>query len=388
MPYWKLEHDGGGSVSPNARVVVRLFDIGGGNYFKGFILKTSAGTLTVKDATNTQAVAVSACDGAIGHVSAADKYEVDAYLDLPSTTGTVTVTAEVVFSKMRVSLLTLDIEVVEGLTQVGEDIDGSYNFKLGYSVSMNTDGTKMAVGAPWAPVNGDPHAGYVHVFQYDESASPAWQKMGTGIPGGVGYGEQRGHMVSISGDGTRVASIGKYESGTADRQRLKVHQWNSESQSWTDMPGLYIGHEPPFYAAAMSRDGERVSAVVYGYPGYDLLVFEVDSGGTWSQVGSKMNFAREGMSETESYGAVAMSADGNRLVVGFPAGTNYGMMRVYELASDGSTWGQTGGDIDGEFTDSPGKGYLGKFGRSVAISADGSRVVAGATGYMAPNVDR
>ena len=54
---------------------------------------------------------------------------------------------------MRVSLLTLDIEVVEAWTQVGEDIDGSYNFKLGYSVSMNTDGTKMAVGAPWAPVN-------------------------------------------------------------------------------------------------------------------------------------------------------------------------------------------------------------------------------------------
>ena len=113
MPYWKLEHDGGGSVSPNARVVVRLFDIGGGNYFKGFILKTSAGTLTVKDATNTQAVAVSACDGAIGHVSAADKLEVDAYLDLPSTTGTVTVTAEVVYSKMSVAELTLDIEVVE-----------------------------------------------------------------------------------------------------------------------------------------------------------------------------------------------------------------------------------------------------------------------------------
>jgi hypothetical protein len=396
--YWKLEHDGGGSVSPNARVVVRLLsaDI---IPFKGFILKTSAGTLAVKDATNTQAVSASACDGAIGHNGAIGKYEVEAYLDLPSTTGTVTVTAEVVQSKMSVALLTLDIEVVEAWTQVGDDIDGSGAFKLGYSVSMNTDGTRMAVGAPGkpcadnecsggAPTNGDPNAGYVHVFQYDETASPVWQKMGTGIPGlnGLTDSEQRGHMVSISGDGTRVASIGKYESGTAERQRLKVHQWNSESQSWTDMPGLYIGHEPPFYAAAMSRDGERVSAVVYGYPGYDLLVFEVDSGGTWSQVGSKMNFAREGMFET-SYGAVAMSADGNRFVVGFPAGTNYGMMRVYELASDGSTWGQTGGDIDGEFTSSPGKGYLGKFGRSVAISADGSRVVAGATGYMAPSVD-
>ena len=338
--YWKLEHDGGSAVSPNDRVVVRLFDVGGGGYpFKGFILKTSAGTLAVKDTTNTAETGM--CAGAIGHTSAADKLEVEAYLDLPSTTGTVTVTAEIVYTKSFVSLLTLDIEVVEAWTQVGDDIDGSGAFKLGYSVSMNTDGTRMAVGAPGkpcadnecsggAPTNGDPNAGYVHVFQYDETASPVWQKMGTGIPGlnGLTDSEQRGHMVSISGDGTRVASIGKYESGTADRQRLKVHQWNSESQSWTDMPGLYIGHEPAFYAAAMSRDGERVSAVVYGYPGYDLLVFEVDSGGTWSQVGSKMNFVRQGMFETEvkarsSHGAVAMSADGNRLVVGFPDGTNY-----------------------------------------------------------------
>jgi len=49
--------------------------------------------------------------------------EVEAYLDLPSTTGTVTVTAEIVQSKTFVSLLTLDIEVVEPWTQVGDDID-------------------------------------------------------------------------------------------------------------------------------------------------------------------------------------------------------------------------------------------------------------------------
>ena len=104
-------------MSPNARVLVRLCDkelcedVSCGYLFKGFIFKTSAGTLTVKDATNTQAV--SACDGAIGHTSADEKCYVDAYLDLPSTTGTVTVTAEIVQSKMQVSLLTLDIEVID-----------------------------------------------------------------------------------------------------------------------------------------------------------------------------------------------------------------------------------------------------------------------------------
>ena len=62
--HYKLEHDGGSSVSPNARVVVRLYEPNGcGFLFKGFILKTSAGTLTVKDAMQTKTV--SACDGAI-----------------------------------------------------------------------------------------------------------------------------------------------------------------------------------------------------------------------------------------------------------------------------------------------------------------------------------
>ena len=115
-------------MNPNDRVVVRLYDLGGGAYpFKGFIFKTSAGTLTVKDSANTQAV--SACDGAIGHKFAADdKSEVEAYLDMPSTTGTVTVTVEIVELKMYVYKLTLDIEVTEPLeawTQVGDDIDGS-----------------------------------------------------------------------------------------------------------------------------------------------------------------------------------------------------------------------------------------------------------------------
>ena len=150
MGYWKLGHDGGITASPDDRVVVRLYNTNGcapGNsvQFKGFILKTSAGTLTVKDAMQTKTV--SACSGAIGHTSPAGKCEVEAYLDMPSTTGTVTVTAEVVYSKMSVTKLTLDIEVVEAWPQVGDDIDGSGGpQRLGYSVSMNTDGTRIAIG--------------------------------------------------------------------------------------------------------------------------------------------------------------------------------------------------------------------------------------------------
>ena len=107
--YWALEHDGGNTVSTNDRVVVKLYDEDGIYPFKGYILKTSAGTLTAK---SSHAAAVSACTGAIGHTESSGKTVAEAYLDLPSSEGTVTVTAEVVYSKTWVSKLTLDIEVV------------------------------------------------------------------------------------------------------------------------------------------------------------------------------------------------------------------------------------------------------------------------------------
>ena len=104
LGYWKLEHDGDNTVSTNDRVVVKLYDYMGSYPFKGFILKTSAGTLTAK---SSHAAAVSACDGAIGHTESSGKHVAEAYLDLPSSEGTVTVTAELVASKTSVYKLTL-----------------------------------------------------------------------------------------------------------------------------------------------------------------------------------------------------------------------------------------------------------------------------------------
>ena len=104
--YWKLEHDGGNTASPNDRVVVKLYE----EHQKfdwpiqGFILKTSAGTLTAK---SSNAAAVSACAGAVGHTDSSGKQVAEAYLDLPSSEGTVTVTAELVASKTSVYKLTL-----------------------------------------------------------------------------------------------------------------------------------------------------------------------------------------------------------------------------------------------------------------------------------------
>jgi hypothetical protein len=358
-------HDGGSAVSPNDRVVVRLFDVGGGGYpFKGFILKTSAGTLAVKDSANTAETGM--CAGAIGHTSAADKLEVEAYLDLPSTTGTVTVTAEIVQSKGFVSLLTLDIDVVEPWTQVGDDIDGAVEGeKFGWSVSMNTDGTRMAVGAPKSSSILDYYEGYLRVYQYDQTTA-VWQQMGADIEGTAGS-EERGKTVSISGDGTRVASCG------TSGMLFMVHEWDVDSQSWVSMSGLPShGGDTHQWTFAISSDGKRV-ACVNPVAYMKLTVFE-ETGGTWSRVGNTPALSG-------SPWAVALSANGNRVVVSVPSG-DYGKVLVYELDSGGTMdWEQMGGVIDGDSG-----AYYGHFGKSVAISADGSRVVAGAPGYNNGNM--
>ena len=72
--------------------------------------------------------------------------------------------------------------------------------------------------------------------------------------------------------------------------------------------------------------------------------------------------------------SVAMSGDGTRIAIGAMMndginGTDSGHVRVYDW--DGSSWVQTGNDIDGEAADD-------QSGYSVAMSSDGTRIAIGA----------
>jgi photosystem II stability/assembly factor-like uncharacterized protein len=258
-------------------------------------------------------------------------------------------------------------------TLVGDDVDGSTDDYLGYSVSMNLDGKRMAVGAYYSSLYED-YGGYVRVFQYDQT-NTAWQQMGADIiPSALG--EKRGMMVSMSGDGMRVASIGNHHDNSDTSGLVKVHEWNSDSQSWTLMSGFDSTSKP--YVVALSADGTRVAFIHYAFPGYYLSVYELGSDETWSQVGNKLNFIHQELSH-----AVALSKNGNRVVLGFPtvAGSDLGYIQVYELDSSETTWTKIG-EIEGD-SGAP----AGAFGNSVAISADGSRVVVGAPGVWVPALE-
>lgn len=95
--------------------------------------------------------------------------------------------------------------------------------------------------------------------------------------------------------------------------------------------------------------------------------------GQWKQMGNDINGEA---SEDYSGYAVAMSRNGRRVIIGAPMndgnGDESGHARVYEW--NGSSWKHMGADIDGEDYRYGGE----RFGISVSISRNGSRVVIGA----------
>jgi hypothetical protein len=259
-------------------------------------------------------------------------------------------------------------------TKVGADIDGeTYNDNSGSSVSMSSNGTRVAIGATGNDGNGS-NSGHVRV--YAESGG-TWTKVGQDIDGEAA-GDQSGRSVSMSSDGTRVAIGANANDGTgsyAGHVRVYAESGGTWTQVGADIDGEAVYNQSG-YSVSMSSDGTRVAIGalynngVNGAAGHVRVYSE--SGGTWTQVGSDI----DGEAANDQSGwSVSMSSDGTRVAIGAPYnagnGTSAGHVRVY--AESGGTWTQVGADIDGEAAND-------FSGWSVSISSDGTRVAIGAYG--------
>jgi Secretion system C-terminal sorting domain/FG-GAP repeat len=213
-------------------------------------------------------------------------------------------------------------------TQIGSDIDGeAASDNSGQSVSLNSDGNTVAIGAPNNNGNGS-DAGHVRVY---ENIAGTWTQVGSDIDGEAAM-DKSGYSVSLCSDGTIVAI------GARD---------NSDN-------GTYAGQV-------------RV---------YENIL------GTWTQVGSDI----DGEATGDEFGhSVSISADGAIVAIGAPYnngnGSGSGHVRVYK--NNAGTWTQIGSDIDGEMTlDYSGYSSISSDGNTVAIGAqtnDGNGNSAGHT---------
>lgn len=119
---------------------------------------------------------------------------------------------------------------------------------------------------------------------------------------------------------------------------------------------------------ALSANGQRLVVAAEGTANGTVRVYD-RVGAIWTQVGGDLIGEASG---DHAGSAVDISASGSRIAIGAylngGGGGASGHVRVYDLV--GSTWTQVGQDLDG--ANGWGLGY------SLALSADGTRLVAGA----------
>ena len=95
-------------------------------------------------------------------------------------------------------------------TQLGSDIDGeAAEDRSGWSVSMNSNGDRVAIGA-YLNDGTDNWAGHVRVYEYSNSS---WPQVGSDIDGEAA-GDKSGHSVSMNSAGDRVAIGAPFNEGT------------------------------------------------------------------------------------------------------------------------------------------------------------------------------
>src|SRR5690554_665324 len=107
-------------------------------------------------------------------------------------------------------------------TQIGNDIEGEkLGAWFGYSVSLSSDGTIIAIGALLNSGNGiNDESGHVRIFQ---NISGVWTQIGTYIDGEA-PGDWFGYSVSLSSDGKTVAIGAPLNDGNGtDAGRVRVY---------------------------------------------------------------------------------------------------------------------------------------------------------------------
>lgn len=256
-------------------------------------------------------------------------------------------------------------------TQIGQDIDGEGSLdRSGFSVSISTDGLRVAIGAIYNSGNGY-NAGHVRIY---EDSSGVWKQVGNAIEGELD-GDECGRSVSLSAYGQRVAVGALYNDGnglSSGHARVFEHINGVWTQVGNDIDGKDIKDESGWYVslsangrrvAVGSRYGDSPTEVDVGH----VRVFE-EAGGSWSQVGNDISGA-----SASSAGVVSFAGNGKRLVVGAPfnseAGSDAGKTSIYDEV--GGTWLRSGSDLFGEASED-------RSGWAVALSFNGERIAVGA----------
>ena len=260
-----------------------------------------------------------------------------------------------------------------GWSQLGNDFDNTTTHPdalRGYSISLNSNGTRIVIGT-----FNNPGHGRVEIFDWDGSS---WNTVGTGPNGpgrihGGNSGNERwlGRCVSLTSNGNRLAA------GSQNHPSGRIEIWDLISGTWTESITLNIGDtesDAQDYFA-LSGNGEYL---IYGECGDDtngtdrgvVKVLTLGSN-TYTQRGSSIYGSQNGANFGRS---VSINYDGSIIAVGASDkdtnSTNSGYVKTYEW--NGTDWAQKGSTFeDGTNNETH------RFGENVSLSNSGSHLAIG-----------
>ena len=140
--------------------------------------------------------------------------------------------------------------------QLGNDIDGEAAFDYSRSASLSSDGMTVAIGAPYNDGNGS-DAGHVRIYSWD---GISWNQIGNDIDGEEEVNAS-GTSVSLSSDGNIVAIGAKYNDGNGTNSgHVRIYSWDgiSWNQIGNDIDGEGAGDQCG-YSVSLSSDGTTVA---------------------------------------------------------------------------------------------------------------------------------
>ena len=260
--------------------------------------------------------------------------------------------------------------------QLGQDIHGSnapsdVSAESGRSVSINGDGTRVAIGEPyWS--NKD---GRCRVYELNGNN---WIQIGD--IRGLSYSDSNtnddaaGECVSLNFKGDRVAVGSPWNDDLgASRGHCRVFEYNANNGQWAQLgDSLYIGSSGRYVGGgtfmSLNDIGNRIIFSSPWHPNTGICkIFEYNDT-SWVQLGQDLY----GESAGDSLGiCVSINSIGD--IVGIGASGNVGRCKIYKYIS--GSWNQLGVDIIGKVS---GDG----FGKSVSINSIGDRIAISSTSNL------
>ncbi len=232
--------------------------------------------------------------------------------------------------------------------QIGnETIGTAWGDHAGHAVSLSDDGMRLAIGAPDAIVVENVGSNYGQVRVY-ENQNDTWVQIG-GEMIGENPEDNSGFSVSLNEDGSIVA-IGAPVNGGTGISAGHVRVYKEMSGVWEQI-GEDIDGGQEYYKSgssiALNNEGNilAIGAIDSNNSG-SARVYE-NQNDTWVQIGDDI----VGEDTNDDFGfSISINASGDIIAVGAPfnngTASDAGHVRVYQ--NQNSEWLQLGDDLDGE----------------------------------------